>query len=171
MSLFNAVFQGPPTLANQSAGSHLAPNLGIDTANVVEYANVGNGWQAIPGSMVSKAFMLAQSANISTLLTYTVPGSMAGLYEVTFYDITTDTPTAGTLPGSSTAYTDLDTGVAATATTPVLATVNAANVPNSGSVTINAKAGTTITVSTTGYAAGSGTALTYNAKVRLTYLG
>ena len=168
MSLFNAVFQGPPTLANQSAGSTLAPNLGIDTINVVEYANVGNGWQIVPGGVTNKSVFLAQSANNANLLTFTAP--QMGIYEIIMYEVSTDTPTGATLPGLSVTYTDADTGNSTTLTSPTLTAVSTMNAVNNGDIYINSKVGTTITVANTGYAAGSGTALTYNVKVRVTYM-
>lgn len=166
MSL-NAVFQGPPANV-PSPGAAAALGLDEVNGNLYYTSPQSSGWQSITTS-ISKSVALAQAANNANLLTYTVPAT--GLYRVDYYSVSTNTPTGATLPNASVVFTDTNTGASTTAATADLGSVSAANTVNSGSVIVNAKVGTTIVVSTANYAAGSGTALAYNAKSRIEYLG
>jgi hypothetical protein len=119
--------------------------------------------------VVSKAVASAQVANNANVLTFTAPST--GLYEVNLYEVSTNTPTAATLPAITATYTDADSNASVTQTLADVGSVAAAGVANSGSFLVNLKAGGTVVVATTSYAAGSGTALAYTAKARVSYRG
>jgi len=173
MSLLNQVFQGSPLSlgATAAGGSPIAPNVAIDTVNNVLYLSAGNGWQPGVPSMLQKAFLLNQSANVANVSTFAVPASLGGLYSVEIYEVSSNTPTGATLPAVTVTFTDIDLGTSVTNTLASVGSVSAAGVVNQGILYANAKGGTNIVVATTSYAAGSGTALTYNIKVRFTWLG
>jgi hypothetical protein len=170
MGLLNQVFQGNPNvLGNLAAGgSAQAPNVAIDTVDGALFMSVGNGWQPLSG-VAQKAVASAQVANNANVLTFTAP--VAGLYMVDLYEVSTNTPTAATLPAMTVVYTDLDSSVAVTDTLASVGSVSAAGVVNQGRFLVNVAAGGTIVVATTSYAAGSGTALAYTAKARVSYRG
>jgi hypothetical protein len=167
MGLLNQVFQGAPSTA-ASGGLPIAPNVGIDTVNGALYMSAGNGWVPL-ANINAKAIASAQVANNANVLTYTAPTS--GLYEVQLYEVSTNTPTAATLPAITVVYTDLDANVSVTDTLASVGSVAAAGVVNQGVFIVNVKAGGTIVVATTSYAAGSGTALAYTVKARVAYSG
>lgn len=165
----NAVFNGPPS--NFVAPASGQPNTGLDAVNGVEYYTgpVSNGWLPVT-STVARANAQAQVANNANLLTYVVPAS--AIYEIDYHAISVNTPTAATLAGLSATYTDADTGV--TASVSIAATSNNVGAPgvvNNGVLVVHPKVGTNLVLATTNYGAGSGTALSYNAYVRVSFLG
>lgn len=170
MSLLNQVSQGNPNTLGviASGGSSIAPNVLIDTVDGTLFQSVGNGWVPLTG-VISKVIASAQVANNANVLTFTAPAS--GLYEVDLYEVSTNTPTAATLPAITVVYTDLDSATAVTDTLADVASVSAAGVVNSGRFLVNLAAGGTIVIATTSYAAGSGTALAYTVKARVSYRG
>jgi hypothetical protein len=170
MSLLNQVSQGNPNTLGviASGGSTIAPNVLIDTVDGALFVSVGNGWVLL-ANVVSKAVASAQVANNANVLTFTAPST--GLYEVNLYEVSTNTPTAATLPAITATYTDADSNASVTQTLADVGSVAAAGVANSGSFLVNLKAGGTVVVATTSYAAGSGTALAYNVKARVSYRG
>lgn len=164
---FDLVTRGAPTgIASPSQ----APELIVDTVNYnLWLGGVGNGVVPVAPSTVSKVVALAAVANNANVLTYTA--AVTGLYRVDIYEVSSNTPTGATLPAVTVVYKDADTTGTITDTLASVGSVNAANVTNVGSFTANVAAGGTIVVATTSYAAGSGTALAFNIKVRVTYLG
>jgi len=170
MGLLNQVFQGNPNTlgAVASGGSPTDPNVAVDTVDGTLFMSVGNGWQPL-ANIAQKAIASAQVANNANVSTFTAP--VSGLYNVNLYAVSTNTPTAATLPAMTVVYTDLDSNTVVTKTLASVGSVGAAGVVNQGSFVVNVKAGGTIVVATTSYVAGSGTALAYNAKTRVSYLG
>ena len=166
MSQFNYIGSGNPTSVIDASGQ-IANYL--DTFNVSLWFNVGNGWVPDSAGLVSKKALLAQAANVSNVLTYAVLAN--GLYKVSLYEVSSNTPTAATLPAITVVYTDLDTAGSITDTLASVGSVSSAGVVNQGSFIVNAGVGTNIVIATTSYAAGSGTALSYNIKARIQYLG
>lgn len=153
-------FSGPPALLEAPSDGL---GLGADTYNNSLWLIGGNGNYPVVPAGVAKAVSLGQTANVTSLLVYTAP--ISGLYLVDGYTVAT-VATAGTLPSVNAAFTEADTGGAATQLCAATLSTSAANTNVSGSGTINAKAGTTITISTAGYAT-----TTYNVRVRILYLG
>lgn len=170
MSLLNQVFQGNPNTlgAVAAGGSPIAPNVSVDTVNGALYLSAGNGWVPLTG-VAQKAIASAQVANNANVLTFTA--SASGLYEVDLYEVSTNVPTGATLPAITVVYTDLDSSTVVTDTLADVTSVSAAGVVNQGRFIVNVKAGGTIVVATTSYAAGSGTALAYTVKARVSYRG
>jgi len=170
MSLLNQVFNGNPNTSGVLAQGGLtnAPNLGIDTANGTIYLSAGAGWVPLTG-VAQKAIASAQAGNNANVTTFTAPA--AGLYEVDLYAVSTNTPTAATLPAMTATYTDADSNASVTQTIADVGSVASPGVVNSGKLFVNLKAGGTVVVATTSYDAGSGTALTYNVKSRVSFLG
>jgi hypothetical protein len=170
MGLLNQVFQGNPNIlgAVAAGGEANAPNLAIDTVNGAIYLSAGNGWVPLAG-VSAKVIASAQVANNANVLTFTAPAS--GLYEVDLYEVSTNTPTAATLPAITAVYTDLDANVSVTQTVADATGVSAAGVIVTGKLLVNLKAGGTVVIATTSYAAGSGTALAYTVKARVSYRG
>ena len=166
---FGLISQGTPGLVPQNGGSLQNPGFGVDTVNASLLLNTGNGWTYASVSLVSKTVALAQAANIANVNTYTAP--VSGMYRVDIYEVSTNVPTGATLPAATVVYTDLDANVAVTDTLASVAAVSAAGVVNAGTFLVNVKVGGTIVIATTSYAAGSGTALQYAVKTRITYLG
>ena len=161
------IFQGAPSSVATPANTNSA---GLDVVNGVEYFISGSvpTWTPIT-DVVSKNQVLAQAANNANVINYTVP--LSALYEIDIHEISTNTPTAATLPSVTATYTDADTGASATATLATVTGVNAANVVNNGVLVVHPKVGTNLVIATTGYAAGSGAALSYNMYARVSYLG
>ena len=170
MSLLNQVFQGNPNLLGNvpAGGSTIAPNVGIDTVDLTLFVSAGAGWVPLTG-VAQKAIASAQVANNANVLTFTAPAS--GLYEVSLYEVSTNVPTSATLPAITLVYTDLDANVSVTETLADVTAVSAAGVVNQGRFLVNLKAGGTVVIATTSYAAGSGTALAYTVKARVSYKG
>ena len=170
MGLLNQVFQGNPNIlgAVAAGGSSIAPNVAIDTVDGTLFVSAGNGWVPLSG-VAQKAVASAQVANNANVLTFTAP--VNGLYEVNLYEVSTNTPTAATLPAITVTYTDLDSNASVTDTLADVGSVAAAGVVNQGSFLVSVKAGGTIVVATTSYNAGSGTALAYTVKARVSYRG
>jgi len=170
MGLLNQVFQGNPnTLGSIAAGgSSIAPNVGIDTVDLALFASTGAGWVPLTG-VSAKGVASAQVANNANVLTYKAPAT--GLYQVDLYEVSTNTPTAATLPAITVVYTDADSSTVVTDTLASVGSVASAGVVNQGRFLTNVKAGGTIVVATTSYVAGSGTALAYTVKARISYRG
>ena len=170
MSLLNQVFQGNPSLLGVVAagGSSIAPNLGVDTVDNTIYISAGAGWVPLTG-VALRSIASAQVANNANVTTFTAPAS--GLYQVDLYEVSTNVPTGATLPAVTVTYTDLDSNTSVTDTLADVTTVSAAGVVNQGRFLVNVAAGATVVVATTSYAAGSGTALAYTIKVRISYRG
>ena len=164
MGLLNQVFQGNPNTLGvvASGGSAIAPNVGIDTVNGALYESVGNGWSALGGALVQKTVQSAITAEMANVV-FTVP--QTGLYEIYGYEVST-TSTSGTLPTISAVYTEADSGVSTTETVVTGNTTSAAGTIFRGSLLVNAKAGTTITLSGASYATA-----TYTVKTRIQFLG
>ena len=171
MGLLNQVFQGNPNALGvvASGGSTTAPNVGIDTVDGVLFMSVGNGWQPLSGT-VQRSVASAQVANNANVSTFTAP--VSGLYEVQLYEVSTNTPTGGALPAMTATYTDPSSNTSVTQTIAATAsTVGAAGVVNQGRLLVNLKAGGTVVMATSSYVAGGGTALAYDVKSRVSYLG
>ena len=170
MSLLNQVFQGNPNTlgAVASGGSPQAPNVAVDTVDGALFMSVGNGWQPL-SNVAQKSVASAQVADNANVSTFTAP--VSGLYEVSVYEVSTNTPTAATLPAITVVYTDLDSNAVVTDTLASVGSVGAAGVINQGRFLVNLKAGGTVVVATTSYVAGSGTALAYTVKSRVSYRG
>jgi hypothetical protein len=137
----------------------------LDTLNLTQWFNVpgGPGWQPETG-MAAKANAIAATGAQASLLVFTAP--VSGLYQVFAFSAQA-TSTNGTLPNFTVAYTDVESGATVGPITFVTgAATTGQGQSQSGLVTINAKAGTTITV-----AAGAPTTLTANEKVRISFLG
>jgi hypothetical protein len=164
---YDAIFNGTPPSYFPASSNTVAE--GIDTSNPCEWVNAGQGWTPIPGGVVSKATVNSLSANNANVVTYAVP--VTGLYEINFYEVSINTPTGATLPGVSATFTEAVLGTSTTTTSPTVGSISASNAVNSGVLNVYAKAGTNIVVATTGYAAGSGTALQYDVLARIQYLG
>jgi hypothetical protein len=164
MSLLNQVFQGNPNTLGLTAagGSQIAPNVGIDTVNGALYESVGNGWLALAGATVSKTVQSAITAEANTV-TFAVP--QTGLYQITVYEVST-TATAGTLPAETATWTDADSSVASTNAFLTSKATAAAGTVNSGTVTVNALAGTNIVLTASAFATA-----TYTIKTRIQFLG
>lgn len=170
MGLLNQVFQGNPNIlgAVASGGSQVAPNVAIDTVDGTLFLSAGAGWVPLTG-VAQKAVASAQVANNANVLTFTAP--VAGVYEVNLYEVSTNVPTGATLPAITVTYTDLDSATAVTDTLASVGAVSAKGVVNQGSFLVSVAAAGTIVVATTSYAAGSGTALAYTVKARVSYRG
>lgn len=156
---YNAIFNGTPS--QYPAGSDTIAD-GVDTNTGAEWNTATGGW-APQSNAFAKDVQLGLAGEAAN---YVVTAPKSGMYRVDAYEITT-VATSGDMPAVAVAFTDADTGGSATVTF-VTATSGtaAANTVNQGSVLINAKAGTTITLSTSGYAT-----LTYNIKYRVSSLG
>jgi hypothetical protein len=164
MSFANAVFNGPPT--ETVTPSPRQPNTGLDAVNGVLYFTGPNtnGWSILTPA-VSKVGLTGQVANNTNVLTYPVVN--AGVYEVSLYEVSSNVPTAATLPAITVTYTDLDSNTSVTQTLADVTSVNAAGIVNQGRFLIHPKVGTNVVIATTSYAAGSGTALAYAIHTRV----
>lgn len=176
MSCIDYVFQGAPTTGTGSGaivcpGSKQFPAIGLDTLLGVGYLSAGNGWVPQVPATISKADIASATANNANVLTYAVPSHMSGVYRISIYESSVNAPTAATLPAVTAVFFDQDTAVSTTATFASLGSVGAAGVINSGSLIVSALGGHNIVIATTSYAAGSGTALAYNAHIRIDYMG
>lgn len=150
-----------------SAGS-LATTVVKVTGTLSSYNGintVGNGISVL----YAKDDKTAQAGNIGS--TTILATAAAGMYKLTCYTVSTNAATGGTLPACNVAFTDGDTGtvellaVSATAATSAIGTVTSSTKP------IHIQASTNVGYSTSGYAAGSGTALQYAIHVYLEYMG
>jgi hypothetical protein len=166
MSGFNYIFQGPPS-GVVAPGQVNSAAIGYDTTNNVIYASSGKGWIPVAGTS-GKVDLAALVANNTNVLTFTALS--AGLYQVNLYEISANTPTGATLPAITVVYTDNETATSVTDTLADVASVSSEGVVNQGSFIVNVAAAGTIVVATTSYAAGSGTALAYNIKVRIVHI-
>jgi hypothetical protein len=165
MSLLNQVFQGNPSTlgAVAAGGSQVAPNIAVDTVNAALYLSTGNGWQPFSDALAKTVFSNTSVAAIANVLTLVAPAT--GIYRVTTYAVQT-TATASDLPSTNVSYTEGETGVAQpTNAIQAEAAETAAGAHVTGTVTINALAGSSIVVSS---AAGTGV---YTLKARVEFLG
>jgi hypothetical protein len=164
---FDRIFQGQPsTIA--AGNTPLYAALGVDTVDSTLYISAGNGWVPATGT-AGAASLTAQTANNANVLTFTAQA--AGMYLVSLYEVSTNTPTGATLPAITVVYTDAASNTSVTDTLADVTSVSAAGVVNQGTFRVSVAAGGTIVVATTSYAAGSGTALAYAVSARVSYLG
>lgn len=160
MSQFNTYGSGNPVGIAQPAAT--VENY-LDTANYTQWYSAGAGFQPETG-MIAKANVLNTTAAQNSLLVLTAP--VNGLFQV-FTFAAQATSTGGTLPNFTVTYTDLDTGAVVTAQAIVTGAVtNGQGHSQSAVATINAQAGTTITVASQAPAT-----LTANVKARIASLG
>jgi hypothetical protein len=141
----------------------------LDTFNNAIWISTGQGWNPSSPSLNAKAHVTAQVANNTNILTYTVP--VVGMYRVSLYEVSTNTPTGATLPAFTVVFTDSDSATVVTDTLADVTGVSAIGAVNQGQFLVSVAAAGTIVVATTSYAAGSGTALAYAVKVRVEYVG
>lgn len=100
------IFAGPPVGVTAPGQSVIE---GIDKANDVLYISdgVNGGW--VPASAsAAKANLLAQTAAVANILTYSAPRT--GIYDITTYTVQA-TATSGTLPVTTATFTEGNTGV------------------------------------------------------------
>jgi len=123
---------------------------------------------------VATAAATAQTANISATTVYTVPANVTATYRVVCYVVLSSAGTTSTLPACNVVYTDNDTS---TVETIALTATSAANtVGTVGAVAttavpgFQAKPGTNIQYSTSGYAS-TGSAMAYAIHVKVELLG
>lgn len=110
--------------------------------------------------------LTAQAANITSTTLVTTTAS--GLYRVHGYSaVTRAATTTSTLPSIVVAWTDADSSQAMTAVLTPSDSGNGLTTVESGSLIINAKTGTTIGFSTTGYATSGATTLQYSVHLRV----
>ena len=169
MSLLNQVFQGNPNAlgATAAGGSTLAPNVAVDSVNGALYLSTGNGWVPFSDALAKSVLTNQTAATIPSVLTYTAP--VTGIYRITTYAVQTVAGTGVVLGATNVSYTEGDTGVAQTnSQIQGSDTVSAVGAHNSGSVIINALAGTPIVISS-GLVTPS--TATYDIKARIEFLG
>lgn len=126
-------------------------------------ASTASGWDQ-PSHRLGTVRQTGQTANLSatTILNSSFGGSgNAAAFNVGCYTVVSNTPTGGTLPSCVVTYTSFVTGTTVSNTITPTAASSAEGTTQSAMVMIQAKAGNVIQISTTGYAAGSGTALAY----------
>jgi hypothetical protein len=110
----------------------------------------------------------AQAANIGTTTLYAVPAGEAGLYRASCYVVLTQAATtSSTMPSCSIGWTDANANVAEINSVTSTGTNNTAGQYGTGSVIVNAAAGTNITYSTNGYATSGATAMQYAIHIKL----
>lgn len=159
--MYDAIFSGTPVNVPSPAGATVTS--GIDKASGAEWVNVGAGWVPTSSAFVKK-FVLGTTAAQAALAVITAP--VTSLYRVSGY-VAQATATNGTLPNITVAYTEGDTSTAIAATAVVTGTATTGiGQSDAGSLIINAKAGTTITVAST-----APTTATANVKARIEFLG
>jgi hypothetical protein len=160
---FDAVSSGPPTGAFPAGGQTVTQYFDKNTS--ATWTNAGNGFIPQPSSAYV-ANVFAATAAQATLLTFTAP--VTGLYQIILF-VAQATATGTTTGAGTVAYTDADSS-AAIAAFPILTGTALASqgAAQSAVVTINAKAGTAITVSTAVVTGGGGAV---NLKARAVYVG
>lgn len=159
--MIDAIFSGAPTNVPSPAGATVA--IGIDKNTAAFYASVGNGWVPVTPA-VGKGNALAATGASASVLTFAAP--VNGLYRIDAL-VEQATSTNGTPGAVQVAYTDATSGsavAAASITTPAGTTGIGQN--QTGTLIVNAKAGTNIVVS-----ALAPTTLTQNVYGRITFLG
>lgn len=112
----------------------------------------------------------------ATIMLFQVPGNMGGMYfPHIVIDVVTAAGTSSTLPQVNLTWTDLDSGVQQTqALTNTLATNGQGNHGQKsvfGFQDINIKAGTLVTIATSGYASSGAPVMAYVCHAKLVYLG
>lgn len=159
--MYDAIFSGTPVNVPSPAGATVTS--GIDKASGAEWVNVGAGWVPTSSAFAKSVALGASSTNASFLV---VTAPTTGIYRVTGY-VAQATSTAGTQSDLTVAWTEGDTSASLTAT-PVAATATTTVGQNTtGTLVINAKSGTSITVAI-GTAPSAGTS---NVKARIEFLG
>lgn len=118
----------------------------------------------------------AQGANIGATTLFTVPTNVAGTYRFSCYTVVTRAATtSSTLPACNLIFTDADTSVAQTIAMTTSPTGNTlglvSGVPNTEVQMFQAKAGTVIQFSTSGYASVGATSMQYSVRIKVEYLG
>lgn len=109
---------------------------------------------------------LVQGANIVSALLFAVVN--AGMYKVDAYAVVSRAATtSSTLPSIVIGWTDADTSVVQSFTLTPADSSNLLTSIQAGFLVVNAKAGTNITYSTTGYASVGATSMQYSAHVRV----
>jgi hypothetical protein len=116
------------------------------------------GW-ALGDSFIGIKSLTAQAANIGSTLALNATATRT--YRVECQVISTNTPTGATLPALNLSYTDLNSGATATPACTSTASTSANGTVVSGFALVTITSGGAINFTTTGYAAGSGTALQY----------
>lgn len=132
--------------------------------NYNSVATVSNGMPSIPATID----LTAQAANIGTTTLYAVPS--AGFYRVSIYiTITQAATTSSTMPSTTIAYTDGNSGTNSHSTT-----TTATNASNSITTSfaqttyiLYAKASTNITYATGSYASSGATPMQYAIRIRV----
>lgn len=159
--MVDAVFSGSPLPGFPAGGATVA--VGVDTATGALWDTATGQWT--PATSASgKGSALAQAGASANVLTFVAP--VSGLYRVTGL-VEQATATNGTPGAVQVAYTNATSGAAVAAasiTTPAATT--GIGQGQSGSIVINAKAGTNIVVS-----ALAPTTLTQNVYGRVEFLG
>jgi hypothetical protein len=143
-----------------SNGCYIAGNQNFNS--LVAPSSTQTGW-AMGLSFVGSKSLVTQAANVGSTLVINAP--ITRTYLVVCQVISTNTPTGATLPACNLSYTDLNSGVAATPAVTSTASVSAPGTVQSGTAAVTIAAGGAINFTTTGYAAGSGTALQYAVNV------
>ena len=161
---YDVVKSGLPQSAFPAGGQTAVHAL--DTATGAEWTTLPqSGWQPISSSF-ALTNVLGVTALQAGLLVFTAP--VSGLYQI-YAAVIQSTATGTTTGAVSVAYTDSDTGAVVAATSFVSAVALAAQgAAAQGLITIDVKAGTTVTVSSA-VVSGSGGAV--NIKTRAAFLG
>ena len=166
---FDYVFQGAPSSVSAPAATVCE---GLDSVNGVGYYSSpsSSGWRVVTQN-VAKALAKGQTANNSNVLTYAVP--VTGTYQVSLYEVSTNVPTAATLPAVTVTYTDNQSNTAVTDTLADVTGVGAKGIVNEGSFLVDVAAGGNIVVATASYAAGSdgSNPLAYAIKALISFVG
>lgn len=150
------------------------------------------------GAVVATLNLTNQNSNVPLTTLYTVPVGSAGMYRLNAYLVVTQQATlSSVLPNISVSYTDQDTGLVPTppsgyglfvisnsagvsSNPPVGTNSNQANqldqssgggTGSDGILSFNAKAGTVIQLSSSGYSSTGATPMQYAAHFKLEYLG
>lgn len=131
-------------------------------------STVGNG----VAIQVANVALTNQTANIPTTALYTVPAGQGGRYRVTMNTILmTPASTSSTLPQSTIFWTDSDSSGTPSANIGATSTGNTTSSASVGNITVYAKAGTAINVSTSTYASSPANTMAYNARYLVDFLG
>lgn len=134
-------------------------------------AGVNNG----VGVIVASFIFAAQTANLATSTAYTVPAGQSGWYRLHARTVVT-TPASGgtpssTLPNMTVSYTDSDSNGTPSANLGATSTGNTTSTWAQGASYLYAKAGTTITIATNGYATAGTTSMQYDLRGFVVYEG
>lgn len=123
-------------------------------------------WSTPLPAQVASTALINQSADASVGTFYAVPTD--GTYRASCYVVLTRAATtSATLPGCTVSYTDLITNVAMTSQVAQSASGNVVGTHLNGSVVLEAKSGTNVGYSTTGYASSGATTMQYRVRIVL----